>query len=66
MQYHRRRIQRVSGVTIRDERVESQDFSVQPRWESWDDLGTERREHATSNRDTRTFNKQGMTFRERT
>jgi hypothetical protein len=30
MQYSRRRIQRVSGVTIRDERIESRDFSLQP------------------------------------
>ena len=28
MQYSRRRIQRVSGITIRDERIESRDFSV--------------------------------------
>lgn len=28
MQYSRRRIQRVSGVTIRDERIENRDFSV--------------------------------------
>ncbi|HET6160399.1 MAG TPA: hypothetical protein VFE34_18790 [Dongiaceae bacterium] len=28
MQYIRRRIQRVSGVTVRDERIESRDFSV--------------------------------------
>ena len=36
MQYSRRRIQRVSGVTIRDERIESRDFSVTPLRESWD------------------------------
>ena len=38
MQYIRRRIQRVSGVTVRDERVESRDYSVQSWREDWDDL----------------------------
>jgi hypothetical protein len=66
MQYSRRRIQRVSGVTVRDERVESRDFSVQPRWENWDELGTERRDRATPNQEGRAFNKQGVAYRERT
>ena len=30
MQYVRRRIQRVSGVTVRDERIVSRDFSAKP------------------------------------
>jgi hypothetical protein len=65
MQYIRRRIQRVSGVTIRDERVESRDFSV-PSWrEDWDDLAGGRRERP-ANRDVPTYKQQGLTYRERT
>lgn len=64
MQYIRRRIQRVSGVTIRDERVESRDFSV--RRENWDDLSTERRERIAAERDARAYRKQGITYRDRT
>ena len=65
MQYIRRRIQRVSGVTIRDERVESRDFSVQSWREDWDDLSTGRRERAAANRDMPAFKRQGLTYRER-
>ena len=65
MQYIRRRIQRVSGVTIRDERVESRDFSVQSWREDWDDLSTGRRERAAANRDT-TYRQQGLNSRQRT
>ena len=65
MQYIRRRIQRVSGVTIRDERVESRDFSV-PSWRGdWDDLAAERRERGAAERDARSFRKQGISWRER-
>ena len=65
MQYIRRRIQRVSGVTIRDERVESRDFSV-PSWrEDWDDLSAERRERAAAERDGHSFKRQGIGYRER-
>lgn len=65
MQYIRRRIQRVSGVTIRDERVESRDFSV-PSWrEDWDELGAERRERGAAERDARPFKRQGIGYRER-
>jgi len=35
MRYSRRRIQRVSGVTIRDERIERRDFSATPARDSW-------------------------------
>ena len=66
MQYIRRRIQRVSGVTIRDERIESRDFSVQSWREDWDDLSTGRRERAAANRDMPTFRRQGIGYRERT
>jgi hypothetical protein len=66
MQYIRRRIQRVSGVTVRDERVESRDFSIQSRWENWDELSTEQRERPTPDRGMRAFNKQGVGYRERT
>ena len=66
MQYSRRRIQRVSGVTIRDERVEIRDFSV-PSWrEDWDDLATQRRERGAAERDASSYKKQGLAFRERT
>jgi hypothetical protein len=65
MQYIRRRIQRVSGVTIRDERVESRDFSV-PSWrEDWDDLSAQRRERK-AHHDAPTFKRQGTTYPERT
>jgi hypothetical protein len=70
MQYIRRRIQRVSGVTIRDERIESRDFSVQPQRENWgknwDELGTQARDRANTNREARVFNRQGINYRERT
>lgn len=65
MQYIRRRIQRVSGVTIRDERVESRDFSVQSWREDWDDLSAGRRERKAT-RDVPTFRRQGIIYRERT
>ena len=66
MQYIRRRIQRVSGVTIRDERVESRDFSVQSWREDWDDLAAGRRERVAANRDVSAYRRQGLTYRERT
>ncbi len=66
MQYIRRRIQRVSGVTVRDERVESRDFSIQSRWENWDELSTEQREQATADRQMRAFKRQGVGYRDRT
>jgi len=66
MQYIRRRIQRVSGVTVRDERVESRDFSIQLRWENWDEISTEQHEQATADRQMRAFNRQGVGYRERT
>jgi hypothetical protein len=65
MQYIRRRIQRVSGVTVRDERIESRDFSVQSWREDWDDLSTGRRERAVANRDMPTYKRQGVGYRER-
>jgi hypothetical protein len=65
MQYIRRRIQRVSGVTIRDERVESRDFSV-PSWrQDWDELSADRRQRSRAQRDARSLEKQGINFRER-
>ena len=66
MQYIRRRIQRVSGVTIRDERVESRDFSVQSWREDWDDLAAGRRERSAANRDLPAYRQQGIGHRERT
>ena len=65
MQYIRRRIQRVSGVTIRDERVESRDFSVQSWREDWDDLSSGGRE-LPANRDEPAYKRQGIGYRERT
>ena len=66
MQYIRRRIQRVSGVTVRDERIESRDFSVQSWREDWDDLAAGRRERVAANRDVSAYRRQGLTYRERT
>lgn len=66
MQYIRRRIQRVSGITIRDERVESRDFSV-PSWrEDWDDVSAEPRKRGAADRDVRPYRRQGTAYRERT
>lgn len=65
MQYIRRRIQRVSGVTVRDERVESRDFPVQSWREEWDDLAQSRRERP-ANTDAPAYRHQGVAFRERT
>jgi hypothetical protein len=64
MQYSRRRIQRVSGVTIRDERIESRDFSVQPFDKEWD-----RKQEAVRSplpRQVRSFDRIGAAHRERT
>ncbi len=64
MQYIRRRIQRVSGVTIRDERVESQEFPV-PSWrDNRDDVGSDRREPGAAQQDARSFKRQGTGYRE--
>lgn len=46
MQYVRRRIQRVSGITVRDERIESRDFSMQPSQDRRDESRRDRRERA--------------------
>jgi hypothetical protein len=67
MQYVRRRIQRVSGVTIRDERIESRDFSAQSLrtgrdGDSWDDVSTERR---ASVRNVPAYRRQGLGRRDR-
>ena len=65
MQYIRRRIQRVSGVTVRVERVVSRDFSVQSWQEDWDNLAAGRRERP-ANRDVPAYKQQGLGYRERT
>ena len=65
MQYIRRRIQRVSGVTVRDEYVESRDFSVQSWREDWDGLAAGRRERIAKV-DAPVYRKQGIAYRERT
>jgi hypothetical protein len=65
MQYIRRRIQRVSGVTVRDEYVESRDFSVQSWREDWDDLAAGRRERR-ANADAPVYRQQGLAYRDRT
>lgn len=65
MQYIRRRIQRISGVTVRDERIESRDFSV-PSWcEDWDGLSAGRRERGAASPDTPVYKRQDITHRER-
>jgi hypothetical protein len=65
MQYIRRRIQRVSGVTIRDERVESRDFPVSSWREDGDDLAAEGRKRGAE-RGPRSFKRHGIGCRERT
>ncbi len=50
MQYVQRRIQRVSGVTVRDERIESREYSVQALQDDWDDRWRERRKRASPER----------------
>jgi hypothetical protein len=52
MQYVQRRIQRVSGVTVRDERIESREYSVQTLQDDWDDRWRERRKRASPERTT--------------
>jgi len=66
MQYIRRRIQRVSGVTVRDERLESRDFSPQPAWENWDTTENERGESAPPQRKASAYDRIGAVHRERT
>jgi hypothetical protein len=66
MQYIRRRIQRVSGVTVRDERVESRDFSPQPAWENWDSAADQRGDSALSQRKAGAYDRIGAAHRERT
>ena len=65
MQYIRRRIQRVSGVTIRDERIESRDFSVPSARESWDGSVDEATRRTPARHDARSFDQVGI-FRQRT
>ena len=66
MQYSRRRIQRVSGVTIRDERIEIQDFSAQPHREKRDSDGDEGDGRPPPRRKARLFDQIGAARRERT
>jgi hypothetical protein len=66
MQYSRRRIQRVSGVIVRDERIESRDPSVQPIQEhrgSGSNKGTDSLQHR---RKARFPDQIGAAHRERT
>ena len=65
MRYIRRRIQRVSGVTVRDERVESRDFSVQPIREDWSDNLDRDADRAPGRREARSFQHIGAAHRER-
>ncbi|MEZ5831078.1 MAG: hypothetical protein R3D05_07850 [Dongiaceae bacterium] len=66
MQYIRRRIQRVSGVTVRDERVESRDFSKQARPESSDGPAPRRERDTGLARCAQAFNWQDVGYRQRT
>ena len=53
MQYIRRRILRVSGVTIRDERLERQVFSASsPAHEEWDEFLSRKSDETTLDRRT--------------
>jgi hypothetical protein len=69
MQYIRRRIQRVSGVTVRDERLESRDFSVQSSRqssrESWNNDRVEG-DRTSPQRDVCAAGRIGAAHRERT
>ena len=65
MQYIQRRIQRVSGVTVRDERIESRDFSVKPLREEWDGAGC-RDNDRTLSQEMRALQRIGAAHRERT
>lgn len=65
MQYIRRRIQRVSGVTIRDERIESRDFSVHPQQENWNGARREGRDRVSSEREMRTLKRTNRNHGER-
>lgn len=65
MRYSRRRIQRVSGVTIRDERIESRDFSVAAVRESWDKIEDDGRDRMLSRRES-PLDRVGAAHRERT
>ena len=66
MQYIRRRIQRVSGVTVRDERLESRDFSPQPAWETWDSAANERGDSTSPQPKASAYDRIGAAHRERT
>jgi hypothetical protein len=66
MQYVRRRIQRVSGVTVRDERIESRDFSVKPSREEWDGIGRQDSDRTLSQAEARALQRIGVVHRERT
>jgi hypothetical protein len=65
MQYVRRRIQRVSGVTVRDERIESRDFSVKSLREEWD-AGRQDSDRTLSQAEARALQRIGASHRERT
>jgi hypothetical protein len=65
MQYVRRRIQRVSGVTVRDERIESRDFSVKSLQE-WDGIGRQDDDRTVSQAEARALQRIGAAHRERT
>lgn len=66
MQYSRRRIQRVSGVIVRDERIESRDFSVQPVRQDWEVENDKGAEGTPPRRKARLFDQIGTAHRERT
>lgn len=66
MQYIRRRILRVSGVTVRDERLERQVFSAPaPAHEGWDEFLARKSDDTTGSRSTLMADG-GTTQRERT
>jgi hypothetical protein len=66
MQYVRRRIQRVSGVTVRDERIESRDFSIKPLHDEWNDVARHDDDHALPQAEVRALERIGAAHRERT
>ena len=66
MQYVRRRIQRVSGVTVRDERIVSRDFSARPLPEERDEARHPESDRPLSQAEVRARQRLGAMPRERT
>jgi len=66
MQYIRRRIQRVSGVTVRDERIESRDFPAKPLREELGGAPSPMNGRVLSRAEVRALHRIGAAHRQRT